>query len=330
MKKWEFTLGVDVSKNTLDISCSELNEHVKIKNGTEGFTVFLKWCKHFKIDLKQSFLVMEFTGGYEYKLIQFCESRGILYTRIPGLAIKNSLGITRGKNDKVDSSRIAQYGEEKHKSLTPSKPLNPALVSLKELLSFRKRLVRENAGYQATIKERIHMYGGNKKDIIVKKLEQKLKENIKNIAAIEAEMLNIVAQDEKISINYSLITSIKGIGKINGLMTIAFTENFTSFTNPRSYAVYVGVVPFDHSSGISIKGRKRVSHIANKELKQELNQAARSAMEWDKEMRSYGEEKLKTKCYKIVLNNIKFKLILRMFAVVKRGEIYVENYRNVA
>ena len=330
MKKWEFTLGVDVSKNTLDISCSELNEHVKIKNGTEGFTVFLKWCKHFKIDLKQSFLVMEFTGGYEYKLIQFCESRGILYTRIPGLAIKNSLGITRGKNDKVDSSRIAQYGEEKHKSLTPSRPLNPAIVSLKELLSFRKRLVRENAGYQATIKERIHMYGGNKKDIIVKKLEQKLKENIKNIAAIEAEMLNIVAQDEKISINYSLITSIKGIGKINGLMTIAFTENFTSFTNPRSYAVYVGVVPFDHSSGISIKGRKRVSHIANKELKQELNQAARSAMEWDKEMRSYGEEKLKTKCYKIVLNNIKFKLILRMFAVVKREEIYVENYRNVA
>jgi len=330
MKKWEFTLGVDVSKNTLDISCSELNEHVKIKNGTEGFTVFLKWCKHFKIDLKQSFLVMEFTGGYEYKLIQFCESRGILYTRIPGLAIKNSLGITRGKNDKVDSSRIAQYGEEKHKSLTPSRPLNPAIVSLKELLSFRKRLVRENAGYQATIKERIHMYGGNKKDIIVKKLEQKLKGNIKNIAAIEAEMLNIVAQDEKISINYSLITSIKGIGKINGLMTIAFTENFTSFTNPRSYAVYVGVVPFDHSSGISIKGRKRVSHIANKELKQELNQAARSAMEWDKEMRSYGEEKLKTKCYKIVLNNIKFKLILRMFAVVKRGEIYVENYRNVA
>jgi len=330
MKKWEFTLGVDVSKNTLDISCSELNEHVKIKNGTEGFTVFLKWCKHFKIDLKQSFLVMEFTGGYEYKLIQFCESRGILYTRIPGLAIKNSLGITRGKNDKVDSSRIAQYGEEKHKSLTPSKPLNPALVSLKELLSFRKRLVRENAGYQATIKERIHMYGGNKKDIIVKKLEQKLKGNIKNIAAIEAEMLNIVAQDEKISINYSLITSIKGIGKINGSMTIAFTENFTSFTNPRSYAVYVGVVPFDHSSGISIKGRKRVSHIANKELKQELNQAARSAMEWDKEMRSYGEEKLKTKCYKIVFNNIKFKLILRMFAVVKREEIYVENYRNVA
>ena len=36
------------------------------------------------------------------------------------------------------------------------------------------------------------MYGANKKDIIVKTLEQKLKANIKNIAAIEVEMMKIV------------------------------------------------------------------------------------------------------------------------------------------
>jgi transposase len=330
MKSWNFTLGVDVSKNTLDISCAELNEHIKIVNGSEGFTVFLKWCKSLKIDLDKSFLVMEYTGGYEYKLIQFCDSRNIKYARIPGLAIKNSLGITRGKNDKIDSFRIAQYGEEKHKSLIPQKPVSPVIIKLKELLSFRKRIVRENAGYQASIKEREHMYGENKKDIIVKTLKAKLKSNQKYIEAIEIELMNIVHQDEKINLNYSLITSIKGIGKINGLMTIAYTENFTSFSNPRSYAVYVGVVPFDHTSGTSIRGRKRVSHIANKELKQELNQAARSALEWDKEMKSYGDRMMKRKCYKIVLNNIKFKLILRMFAVVRNGEMYVENYRNVA
>lgn len=330
MKQWEFTLGVDVSKNTLDISCAELSEHIKIKNGTEGFVLFLKWCRDFKIDLQKSFLVMEYTGGYEYKLLQFCEAQKIPYTRIPGLAIKNSLGISRGKNDKVDSARIAQYGEEKHKSLKASKPLNAVIVSLKELLSFRKRLVRENAGYQASIKEREHMYDINKNDIVVKTLHQKQKANIKSIEAVEVEMMKIVAKDEKIHTNYKLITSIRGIGKVNGLMTIAYTENFTSFDNPRSYAVYVGVVPFDHSSGTSIKGRKRVSHIANKELKQELNQAARSAMQWDKELNTYGQRKLQTKCYKIVLNNIKFKLILRMFAVVKKGEMYVDNYNKAA
>jgi len=98
-------------------------------------------------------LVLEYTGGYEYKLLQFCESQTIIYARIPGLAIKNSMGITRGKNDKVDSFRIAQYGEEKYKSLQPSKPLNPAIIRLKELLSFRKRLVRENALTKILLKD---------------------------------------------------------------------------------------------------------------------------------------------------------------------------------
>lgn len=330
MKKWKFTLGVDVSKNTLDISCSELKEHTKIMNGTEGFKQFLKWCRCLKIDLADCFLILEYTGGYEYKLLQFCEAYSIPYVRIPGLAIKNSMGITRGKNDKADSLRIAQYGEEKYKSLQPSKPLNPAIIRLKELLAFRKRIIRESAGYKSSLKERQHMYEKNSKDIIVKSMEQKLKANSKIIENVEAEMMSIIIQDEELHLNFTLITSIKGIGKVNGLMTIAYTENFTSFSNPRSYAVYVGVVPFDHSSGTSIRGRKRVSHIANKELKQELNQAARSAIVWDKEMNAYAENKLKTKCYKIVLNNVKFKLILRMFAVVKRGEMYVDNYKNVA
>jgi transposase len=319
-----------VSKNTLDISCSELNEHIKIKNGSEGFAQFLKWCRMLKIDLHDAFLVLEYTGGYEYKLLQFCEAHSIIYARIPGLAIKNSMGIVRGKNDKVDSARIAQYGEEKYKSIQPSRPLNPAIIRLKELLSFRKRVVRENAGYKSSIKEREHMQDVNKKDLIIKALQQKQKMNTKIIENIEGEMMRIMGEDQQMKINFTLITSIKGIGKVNALMTIAFTENFTSFSNPRSYAVYVGVIPFDHTSGTSIHGRKRVSHIANKELKQELNQAARSAMVWDKEMNSYAENKLKTKCYKIVLNNIKFKLILRMFAVVKKGEMYVDNYRNAA
>lgn len=190
--------------------------------------------------------------------------------------------------------------------------------------------MRENAGYKSSIKGREHMQEVNKKDLIIKSLQQKQKINTKIIENIEGEMMKIIAADELMKMNFTLITSIKGIGKVNALMTIAYTENFTSFSNPRSYAVYVGGVPFDHTSGTSIRGRKRVSHLANKELKQELNQAARSAIVWDKEMNNYADNKLKTKCYKIVLNNIKFKLILRMFAVVKKGEMYVDNYRNAA
>ena len=58
MKKWQFTLGADVSKLIIDISCSEFNEHIKILNGTQGFSLFKKWCKQLAIDLKNSFLAV--------------------------------------------------------------------------------------------------------------------------------------------------------------------------------------------------------------------------------------------------------------------------------
>ena len=131
--------------------------------------------------MKNCVVVMEYTGGYEYKLIQLCENKKIPFIRIPGLAIKRSLGIIRGKNDKVDSKRIAQYASEKHSSLKISKPLDKRIVQLKELIRFRKRCVKENAGYQATIKERKHIHTDLEKDIIVKELEQKLGFNEKII-----------------------------------------------------------------------------------------------------------------------------------------------------
>lgn len=330
MKKWEFIIGVDVSRNTLDLYCAERKQHVQIRNGTEGFRELLKWCREHQIDLSASIFVMEYTGGYEYKFIQFCEVKNIQFARIPALAIKRSMGITRGKNDRVDSMRIAQYGEEKHKVLTASKPLDRTIIAIKELLGFRKRCVRENAGYKATLKERNHIYPEKKHDFIIKNLECKIELNKKFIEDAETEMLQLIENNERIKMNYKLLKSIKGIGMVNALMTIVYTENFTSFKNARCYAVYVGVIPFDHSSGTSIKGRKRVSHLANKELKQELTQAAKSAMKHDKELRKYAEKKLEHKDYGIVVNNVKFKLILRMFAVVKRQSFYVDNYKIAA
>ncbi len=330
MKKWDFILGVDVSKLTLDVHCAELNEHVQIENGSEGFKVLKKWFKQFNIDVTKSIIVMEYTGGYEYKLIQFCESLSIAYTRIPGLAIKNSLGITRGKNDKIDAKRIAIYTEEKIKTINPSKPLNRQILKLKELLSFRKRMVRQKAGLMASLKERIAMFEVSTNDIITTMTQDYIKKLDDDIKKLDITLQTLVKEDEKMFTNYQIITSIQGIGPVNALMTIAYTENFTSFTNPRAYAVYSGVIPFEYSSGTSIKSKKRVSHLANKELKQELNQAAKTAIIWDKDLCEYATRKLKSKPYALVLNNVKFKLILRMFSLVKRGEKSVDNYNKAA
>jgi len=330
MKKWNVILGVDVSKLTLDISCAEQGLHIKIDNCSKGFDVFRKWGKTNNIDLKEALMVMEYTGGYEYRFIQFCTSKSISFCRLPGLEIKQSMGMVRGKNDKADSFRIGRYGEEKRDRLTASKPLDNNILNLKQLLSFRKRLVREKAGMQSTVKERKHMYELKKTDTITRIAQAKIKADEKYISQVEQEIRELIKINEGMFQNYRIITSIKGIGEVNGWMTIAYTENFTSFTDARTYGVYVGVIPFGHTSGTSIKGRKRVSHIAHKELKSELNQAAKAAIAHDPQMHVYAERKLKNKDYGLVLNNVKFKLILRMFSLIKRQEMYVENYRRSA
>ena len=330
MEVWNVILGVDVSKKTLDICCAARKLFIRIDNNNEGFSNFKKWCKDNDIDLKHTFVVLEYTGGYEYRFIQFCESGGIAYCRVPGLEIKQSLGMVRGKSDKADAYRIGRYGEEKIKRLEPSRHLDPSIIELKKLLSFRKRLVRESAGYASTIKERKHMYQVGEKDLIIHISKRKIAANKRDIEKLEARIMELIKSNAAMLLNYRIITSIKGIGPVNAWMTIAYTENFTSFPGGRHYAVFVGVVPFEHTSGTSIKGKRRTSHLAHKELKQELNMAGRTAMAHDPEISAYAERKLKNKEYKLVLNNVKFKLILRMFALVKRGEMYVENYKRSA
>jgi transposase len=330
MERWNVVLGVDVSKKTIDICWAEHKLFIQISNNSEGFSKFKKWCKGNKINLEQTFIVLEYTGGYEYRFIQFCESQSIYYRRVSGLEIKKSMGMVRGKSDKADAFRISQYGEEKIKRLEPSKPLDKNILELKTLLSFRKRLVRENAGYQNTVSERKHMYETGDQDLIISTANEKISANSAYIKEVEVRIMELITSDESVYLNYRIITSIKGIGPVNAWMTIAYTENFTSFPDGRHYAVYVGVIPFEHTSGTSKKGRRRTSKLAQKELKQELNQAAKTAIKHDPELHAYAERKLKNKEYGLVLNNVKFKLILRMFSLVNRREMYVVNYRKSA
>lgn len=330
MKELNVILGVDVSKKTLDVCCAERRLPLHMDNNSEGFGKLKKWCRDNQIDLGKTLVVLEYTGGYEYRFIQFCESQGIAYVRVPGLEIKQSMGMVRGKSDKADAFRIGRYGEEKIKRLKPAKPLDNTILELKMALSFRKRLVRENAGYESSLKERKHMYEVDKHDMIICMSQQKIDANKQYIKQIEERIMEMVKSNASLLLNYRIITSIKGIGPVNAWMTIAYTENFTSFPDARHYAVFVGVIPFEHTSGTSIKGRRRTSPLAHKELKQELNMAARAAIEYDPEIRAYAERKLQNKGYGLVLNNVKFKLILRMFSLVKRQEMYVENYKRSA
>jgi transposase len=119
--------------------------------------------------------------------------------------------------------------------------------------------------------------------------------------------------------NFKLMQTVKGIGPVVNRYIIIYTENFTRFTDPKKFACYAGIAPFEYSSGTSIRGRTRLHPCANKQLKSLLNIAAMGAVRLKGEYKTYFERRtVEGKNKMSTLNIIRNKLLFRIFAVVKR------------
>ncbi len=331
MQKKEFFIGVDVSKLTLDVSVDGKRNHIRVANSSEGFKQLMAWLKSLSISLSDCWFVMEYTGGYEYRLVQFCQSKHISFTRVPGLQIKKSLGMQRGKNDKIDSKRIAEYGYEKREKLKENKVCNAAIARLKQLLTQRRGFVKDKKANEHRMNELLAMMDFKANDPMMKRYKKLVDVALDLIDKTETEIKKIISNDEAMSRNFELITSIPGIGNVNGWMTIAYTENFECFPDGRTYGAYIGVVAYEHSSGTSIKGKSRVSKMANQQLKADLSMAAKTSVQHDPEMKAYYDRRATMgKHHMGIMNEVKFKLVLRMFAVVNKGEVYVKNLKLAA
>ena len=117
MKKKCF-IGIDVSKHTLDTAFiirngDTLTDPVwkQFSNTHSGLKEMNKWLLQMKISLDQhTVIVIENTGIYHRLLWQYCSKLQVDLCIENAAQVKWSLGIARGKNDKVDSRRLAQFG----------------------------------------------------------------------------------------------------------------------------------------------------------------------------------------------------------------------------
>ena len=140
----------------------------------------------------------------------------------------------------------------------------------------------------------------------------------------------MISEDEELSRLFELATSVKGIGLQIATHMLIVTHGFTKFKNWRKFSCYCGLAPFEYSSGSSIRGRTKVSHLGNKKVKAMIGNGVASAIQNDPEIAIYYKRKLDEGKHKmVVLNAIKNKLISRVFSVVKRGTPFVPLFQHV-
>lgn len=318
-------IGIDISKDKLDFCVLCLQDVTVLEKGVieNNDKVLKKWLSKFK--QSECLFALEHTGHYGAALVSCLTMLDLTFYVINPLELKKSLGIQRGKSDVKDAYRIAEYTlKNKHKLKAyelPSENLN----RLKALLTARERYTKMSVQIQNSLKANEILNQSVDVKMLIKEEKRQLESIKKGIKTIEDEMQKIIESDQVLKDSYKKVTSVIGVGPIIAIKCITETDNFSKFQDARKFSCHCGVAPFPYQSGSSIKGRTKTHYLRDKSLKAILTKGAITAVQHDPQLKAYYNRKMEQgKHYMSVINAVANKLVLRIFAVAKRNEIFVK------
>lgn len=325
-------VGIDVSKLTIDVFIRENHVHKRFKNELNGFCQLVQWLqKQVCHSLESVLICFEHTGLYSLPLALYLEKECIPFAMLSALEIKRSMGITRGKNDIIDSKRIVEFAYRFKDKISVT--VLPALDirKVQSLLMLRNRLVSNMKGFVVSINETLRTISTDDFPELFSSYQTQIITLKQEIKKLEQAIKTIIKNNPQLWSSFQLITTIKGIGFIVASYLIVYTYNFKRFDIWRKFACYSGIAPFDYQSGTSVRGRTQVSSIANQQVKKMLHLAAMCAAHYDPELREYYcRRQADGKTKMAVINIIRNKLVSRVFAVVKRGTPFVQIKKYIA
>jgi transposase len=322
-------VGIDISKNWIDVCVTLDGKHVshrQFDNKLQGFKAMVKWIKEFDSKLEEWLLCMEHTGIYGQPLWYFLVEKEITYCVVPGQSITSGLEIRRGKSDRIDAEDIARFAFRYADELKPHSLPTQVLQRLKMLFAYRDRLVKAKVliGVPASEAKLFAAQQSKAVRIDSSSLVQVIEARIKKV---ETLMLNAINSDDQTAKCYELIISVPGFGLVTASYLLIITQCFTILTKSRKLSNFGGMAPHPHKSGKTIKGKERVSHMADKKLKTLLSRGASSLIQYNEGTQLYLDRMVgRGKHEYLVRNNIKNKMLHTVCAVVKRGTPYIENY----
>lgn len=325
MDKFIHFVGIDISKDYFDsflLSADGKQLHNQFSNSSSGIKSFHNWLKKEKIPVENTLVCMEHTGMYGKILSTVLLANNYNLWIEMSLKIIRSSGVQRGKNDKIDSERIARYALKNKAEANLFKAPKKALEKIRSLLSLRDKMVIFKASLLRNMKE-IMSFDKEISKLTEKHQKQTIKGLESDIKKIEKQLDAFITEDADLQNTYQIVTSVPGVGKVTALLLICFTNEFNSFSTARELACYCGVVPFEYTSGKSVRSKPKVHYMANKKLKKQLHMCALSSVMHNPEMKAYFNRKVEEgKNKMLILNNIRNKLIHRICACVKENRPY--------
>jgi len=268
-------LGIDVSKNTLDvILITENGTYYKIiRNTPQGYQQLKKWLVDQKV--QETHTCLEATGQYGEAVAEYLFECGHQVSMVNPARIKHygESKLHRNKTDKADAALIAEFCQKERPALW--QPLSPEIKHLRALI---RRLEDQKANLR---QENNRLKSGERDSWVVSDLQIHINYLQERIAVTEKEIQDFISKTPGLKSQQRLLTTIPGIGDLTANTLLAEIGDISAFDNAPQLAAYAGLNPQGHCSGSSVHKKARISKQGRSEIRRCLYMPAVVAISYN-------------------------------------------------
>jgi len=309
-------IGVDMAKDKFDVSVEGLAR--KFKNTAVGHRRFIKFVRRYGC----VHVVMEATGNYHLYLIKRLAEADIPFSVINPLQLKRfgQMKLKRIKTDGSDAALLTLYGDEQKPPLHKMQPV--VQQQLKQINTHIDQFTKQHTA----LKNLAHANSFIPDSL--RECEQTLKRAMKQfeqaIARLQAKQEALI--DEAYRKTKELVMSVNGVGPRTTNALLAYVGEMHTFETNKQLAAYMGLNPVPMESG-TMRARSHISKQGNPRLRTLFYLCALSAKRHNKDCkRLYIRLLAAGKQKKVALIAVANKLIRQVFAVVKSGVMFDNDY----
>lgn len=238
-------LGIDVSKDKLDIYYHPQGKYEQIANEKRAITSFLK---HAKKHIPNIRITVEATGGYQNNLVKTAHMQSITIGIANPRCVRDFAKAHNylAKTDKIDAKIIALF-EEQVGTRTSEEP-TPVQ---EELMAYRKRL--DQLTDMLTMEKNRLLQAS---PTVAKHIKKHIKTLEKERTELEKESTKLVKQNEVLAEKYERLQTCKGVGTTTTLVLLSNLPELGRLNRGEASSI-VGVAPMNDDSG-KRKGKRMI------------------------------------------------------------------------
>jgi len=237
-------IGIDVSKDTLDLYVYETDQHWQTANSQPGIRRLVDRLKRLPLER----LVIEASGGYERRLVEACIGTDVPLIVIQPVQVKlyaRAQGIL-AKTDKLDARTIAEYAVVMQPDIRELPGMNVLLV--KDLLSRRRQLMEARTQELNRQHRELRCLAASHRRLL-KALE-------KEIDWVDTRLRKAVADVNAWQRTLDILLSVPGIGEGVAYTLLGELPELGALTQ-RQVAALCGLAPYNRDSG-TMRGKRRI------------------------------------------------------------------------